>query len=158
MCVRGRIPLGALLELLLLLLLSRQTHTGGRRLGARNLKTGEWTEISGKGPYPVLPNLGMTPATLIAHYLTWRLHLPYLACSSDPTALFLKVRRSPGRCAAAHAAKTAATRLRGLRRKRSEVALRPPAPDSCGCGPCISTASAQRAYLYSRRRSRPCRP
>ena len=29
-----------------------------------------------------LPNRGMTPATLIVHYLTWRLHLPYLARSS----------------------------------------------------------------------------
>ena len=37
---------------------------------------------SGKGPYLVLANRDMNPVTLIAHYLTWRLHLPCLACSS----------------------------------------------------------------------------
>ena len=36
---------------------------------------------SSKGPYLVLPNRGKTPVTLSVHYLTWRLHLPYLACS-----------------------------------------------------------------------------
>lgn len=38
-----------------------------------------WTS---KGPYLGFPNRDMTPVTLIAHHLTWRLHLPYLACSS----------------------------------------------------------------------------
>ena len=65
------------------------------------------------------------------------------------------MRRSSGRRAAA--AKTAAMRPRGLRRKGAEVASRPPAPDGRGCGPCISYALAHCAYLHSRRRSRPCR-
>ena len=38
--------------------------------------------VSSKGPYSALPNRDTTTATLIAHYLTRRLHLPYLACSS----------------------------------------------------------------------------
>ena len=37
-------------------------------------------EASSKGPYLVLPNRDMATATLIAHHLTWRLHLPHLAC------------------------------------------------------------------------------
>ena len=37
---------------------------------------------SSKGPYVTLPKRDTTPVALIAHYLTWRLHLPYLACYS----------------------------------------------------------------------------
>ena len=44
-------------------------------------KEAMWLWDSSKGPYLVLPNRGMTPVTLSAHYLTWRLHLPCLACS-----------------------------------------------------------------------------
>ena len=41
-----------------------------------------WADCSSKGPYLALPNRDTTAVALIAHYLTWRLHLPYLACSS----------------------------------------------------------------------------
>ena len=37
--------------------------------------------------YRVLPNRDTTTVTLIAHYLTWRLHLPYLACSGGGTVI-----------------------------------------------------------------------
>ena len=38
--------------------------------------------LSSTDPYLAFPNRDTTLATLIAHYLAWRLHLPYLACSS----------------------------------------------------------------------------
>ena len=61
----------------------QKTHIGNQSFGHSNISNQGINPQRSKGPYLVLPNRGMAPATctLGVHYLTWRLQLPYLACS-----------------------------------------------------------------------------
>ena len=98
--------------------------------------------LSGSGhdhghPNCASPNLAPRPAP----------GLPRPGMLLPRAALFPKARRSPGRRAAHAAAKTAAMGLRGLRRRRSEVAWWLTAPDGCGCGPSRAGLGLHLLYL-----------
>ena len=111
-----------------------------------------------KGPYLVLPNRGMTPATLSVHYLAWRLHLPYI---SGMRMRMLSPLHNLGATVTWTARCYGQDRRNEAQRPAAEKSgsgLAAPCSRWLWLGPCISyICFGHCVYLYSRRRSRPCR-